>query len=184
MQIVAFSGYATSGKDTAAEALTGLGFCRIAFADKLREFLYRLNPLVTSGVDNTPVPLRRVIDEYGWNGYKRTQWKDSIREMLQRLGTECGRELISDNIWVNATLDNLTEGKYSITDVRFPNEAEAIRQRGGKIYRIVRAGVGPANGHKSEISLDDYEFDGFIHNDGTVEQFHENVRRNILENRN
>jgi hypothetical protein len=46
MELVAFSGYARSGKDTAADALLPLGFQRVAFADKLRECLYALNPTV------------------------------------------------------------------------------------------------------------------------------------------
>jgi dephospho-CoA kinase len=44
--IVGISGYARSGKDEAAKALVEMGFERRAFADKLREFLLALNPMV------------------------------------------------------------------------------------------------------------------------------------------
>ena len=186
MQIVGFSGYARSGKDTAAEALQGLGFVRISFADVLRDFLYEMNPIIdveynTGGGGG--VRLRQIIDHYGWNGYKDTIFAAEIRRNLQVLGTDCGRKMIGDNVWVDALFNNLPfeDGKYAIADVRFPNEADGIRARGGKMFRIEREGIGPANDHFSEVALDHYEFDGFIHNDGSVAHFKDSVRRRILE---
>ena len=73
------------------------------------------------------------------------------RRMLQLFGTECGRQIIHPNIWINATFENYnpysargsdyksTESKWIITDVRFPNEAEAILDRGGTLIRINRS---------------------------------------------
>ena len=191
MILVGFSGYARSGKDTAAEALRSLGFIRISFADKLRDFIYEFNPLVEyhNFLNNGAVEynrLRNVIDMYGWDGYKETIWGDDIRRQLQVLGTECGRMIIDNNIWVDSLFNTLpyADGKYVIADVRFPNEAEGIRNRGGKIFRIEREGVEAVNIHASETALDDYEFDGIIHNDGTIGQFMGNVRRKILESGN
>lgn len=190
MWLVAFSGYARSGKDEAAKALlktTVLGFERVAFADKLRECLHALNPIVGAEViENGEILqtlyLDHVIFTYGWDGYKETKWGGEIRRLLQRLGTEAGRKTISDDIWIRAALDNLDpQGAYVVTDARYQNEADAIRQRGGKIYRIVRPGVGPANDHPSETSLDNYDFDGVIHNDGTLEEFHKSVLLKVLE---
>jgi hypothetical protein len=181
MEILGLAGYARSGKDTAGDALAELGWKRIAFADALREFSYRLNPLIMNEWGKV-TQLRWIIDEYGWNGYKRTQWADGIREHLQTLGTECGRELISQNIWVDATLNNLDpDGKYVISDVRFPNEVEAIRSRGGFVLRVWRPGVEPANSHGSETSLDDYRLDGLLENTGTLEQFERTVRSQITK---
>jgi hypothetical protein len=186
MILVGFSGYARTGKDTAAEALNGLGFIRISFADTLRDFLYEFNPTVWSDgfIDNEE--LRNIIDIHGWDGYKETRWGTDIRRQLQVLGTECGRKIIGENIWVDALFNNLPyeDGKYVIADVRFPNEADGIRARGGKMYRIERAGIGPANSHHSEVALDNYEFDGFIHNNDSVAAFKDSVRRRILESRN
>jgi hypothetical protein len=94
--------------------------------------------------------------------------------LLQRLGTECGRELISDTVWIDAALNNVElDDHYKsivVTDVRFPNEAQAIKDRGGYIFRIEREGVGPANDHPSEIALDNWIFDCIIDNDGTPEE--------------
>ncbi|WNN94669.1 deoxynucleoside monophosphate kinase [Streptomyces phage Phredrick] len=186
MQIVGFSGYARSGKDTAAEALSSLGFVRISFADVLRDFLYEMNPIVVPNYapnGGSGYRLRDVIEEYGWSGYKDSIFSDDIRRNLQVLGTDCGRAMLGDNVWVDALFSNLPypDGKYAIADVRFPNEADGIRARGGKMYRIEREGIGPANDHFSEVALDHYEFDGFIHNDGSVAHFKDSVRRRILE---
>lgn len=53
---------------------------------------------------------------------------------------------------------------WIITDVRFPNEAEAIKDRGGFIIRIDRPGVEPVNAHPSETALDNWDFDYRIAN--------------------
>lgn len=176
MKIVGFSGYARSGKDTAVQVLRTEGWERIAFADKLREFLLRLDPAVgTNGRKN--IRVSDVIAQYGWDGYKETIHSAEIRGLLQRLGTECGRQLIDDNVWVNATFSNLNpDGRYAISDCRFLNEAEAVRERGGKVIRIERPGVGPANTHASETSLDGYDFDAVVQNDDS----HEVLRQRLV----
>jgi hypothetical protein len=178
--IIGLSGYARSGKDTAAAGMDMWGFKRVAFADKLRDFLYLLNPVVKPRYDRAFAPLvpdwrvQQVIDRFGWHGYKETAYGPEIRELLQRLGTECGRELISDTVWIDAALNNVElDDHYKsvvVTDVRFPNEAQAIKDRGGYVFRIERKGVGPANDHPSEIALDNWIFDCIIDNDGTPEE--------------
>lgn len=174
--LVAFSGYARSGKDEAAKALVELGFRRVAFADKLRDFLLALDPIVAP----YEVRVSEVIRMHGWDGYKGTSYGPEVRQLLQRLGTECGRDLLYENVWVDAALKDVTpESNFVVTDCRFPNEAAAVKSRGGKIYRIVRPGVGPANDHPSETSLDDYTFDGILINDGTLDEFHQKVRNRV-----
>ena len=99
----------------------------------------------------------------------------TIREFLQILGTECMRNTLSDNIWIAALMadykgtdlgDWKGEKVYSenlpnwiITDVRFPNEAQVIKDKGGIIIRIDRPGVEPINNHPSEVGLDHWKFD-------------------------
>lgn len=186
--IIGLSGYARSGKDEAAKVLVEeFGFTRVAFADKLREVLYQLNPIVFAeigfrGADNfdkntMPIYVQDVIDEYGWNGYKETKYGTEIRRLLQRLGTEAGRKTLWDSIWVDAAFAGVELENIVVTDCRFPNEAQAITQRGGQIWRITRKGVGPANQHPSETSLDDWPWDKTIGNNGTLEAYHSTVRR-------
>lgn len=199
MQIIGLSGYARSGKDTAAEVLVEqFGFTRVAFADKLREVLYELNPIVDflgrevavedGYIDNEilnaapvtggihPIGVKDVINRFGWDGYKETKWSKEIRRLLQRLGTEAGRQTLWDSIWVDAALTGLPEdAKVVVTDCRFVNEAQAIKDRAGIVVRVERAGVGPANNHPSETSLDDWDFDYTLPNVHDLETFKINV---------
>lgn len=178
MMLIGLSGYAQSGKDTAANALRELGYERIAFADVLRSAVYALNPLLPDGRR-----VQDVVDEMGWDRAKVNFTE--VRTLLQRMGTEVGRNLLGDNIWVDTALANLSEaGRYVVTDCRFPNEAEAIRSRGGRVYRVTRPGVTKANDHPSETSLDNYDFDGILINDGTVESFYKEVRSKIHDSSN
>lgn len=170
--IIGLSGYARSGKDTAGKILADeFGFQTVAFADKMRDALYALNPIVdvdAARMKKTLYYVQDVIDSFGWDGYKETPYGPEIRRLLQRFGTEAGRDILGEDVWVDATLRDLT-GDIAVTDVRFPNEARAISRRGGTVVRISRPGVKPANDHISENSMEDYNFDAYIHNDGDID---------------
>lgn len=181
MEIVGLSGFARSGKDEAAKVLVEeFGFTRVAFADKLRNFLYDLNPIVSEKGDSRIngryekyVFVQDVIDEFGWDGYKETVYKHEIRRLLQRLGTEAGRQNLGDTIWIDAAFRGLPEdAKIVVSDPRFYNEFDAIRARGGEVWRIERAGVGPLNDHASENEATNYpHFTRVIKNDSTLENY-------------
>lgn len=104
-------------------------------------------------------------------------FKLSPRTLMQLLGTEGGREIIHPNIWVNALFSdykNLNSGptnviypNWIITDVRFPNEVKAIKERGGIIIRI-NTNKPHTDEHVSETLLDNYEFDFVIDNNDTL----------------
>ncbi len=181
MQLIGMSGYATAGKDEAAKALVEDGWIRLAFADKLRDCLYALNPIV--GLEMKQLKyLQDVIDREGWHGYKKGKFNDPIRRLLQRFGTEVGRDLLGENIWVDSTLNNLDpDGKYVVTDMRFLNELMGVRDRGGIAVRLTRPGVGPANQHTSETTMDNVCFEAYIQNDGTTEVLHQRVRDLVKE---
>tara|TARA_R110000796_G_scaffold1672_8_gene6909 strand:- start:141 stop:758 length:618 start_codon:yes stop_codon:yes gene_type:complete len=108
-----------------------------------------------------------------WNGL-------TPRKILQLLGTEAGRQIIHPNIWVNALFANFaTNSKWIVTDVRFPNEANIIKEKGGIMIRINRPGTESHCGgqHLSETSLDAYDkFDYVIENDGTVQDLIDKVK--------
>ena len=121
------------------------------------------------------------------------------RLMLQLLGTECGREIIHPDIWVNALFadykcpcnncrpvecDSLAN--WIVTDVRFPNEAQAIKDKGGIVIRVNRYDENgmpykTLNNHPSETALDNYKFDEVIENNGSIEELIEKVKKlNII----
>ena len=70
---------------------------------------------------------------------------------------------------------------WIITDVRFPNEAKAVKDRGGILIRINRPGFENTGDHLSEIALDDYKnFDTIIINDGTIEDLSKKIKEFLL----
>jgi hypothetical protein len=167
VEIIGISGWARAGKDTAADHLVEQqDFIKMSFAAPMKEALYKLNPrIIVDGVMG--VPLNVGVDVYGWDGLK--EHGPEIRELLQRFGTEVGRQTWGEDFWVDAAINKIQDGtKVVFADVRFPNEADAIKKMGGEVWRINRAGVGPANDHISEHALDDYDFDNVIDNYGTL----------------
>lgn len=184
MEIIALSGFARSGKDEVSKVLVEeFGFKKVAFADKLREVLYQLNPVVAPAPENyfgnptIPVRLQNVINVNGWDGYKETRFGPEIRRLLQRLGTEAGRETLWDSIWIDAALTGHDEdAKLVISDARFINEFDAVTERGGQVWRVDRPGIGPANDHKSETEALEYKgFSFHIQNNGTLEDLRSRV---------
>lgn len=185
--VIGFTGYAQSGKDTAASFLVEKGFRRLAFADILRTSLYALNPIVDMDHDHvwtaggelaatfdTTVRVRDIVDSIGWDRAK-TEYPE-IRQLLQRLGTEVGRDLYGENFWVERVTRQIHNGdKVVITDVRFENEEVAVHNLGGKVFRISRPSAKPANTHASELTVDRLFVDGVIPNTGNLEQFRSEV---------
>lgn len=171
--MLGLSGYARTGKDALASILVEQhGFERIAFADALRDMLIALNPLA----DATPAFSQDVLgifnSEGGWDGAKKVSEQSyySVRSYLQRLGTEAGRVVLGENVWVDAAMKKVKPGgRYVFTDCRFPSEAKAIEARGGKIVRVKRQDTGPVNGHPSEVALDDWNFAAWILNFGSLD---------------
>jgi hypothetical protein len=166
--LIGTSGYARSGKDTVANILVGShGFTRVAFADILRDAVYTLNPFVGPWTD-----LQSVVDQHGWEYAKTDGPKyqhEEVRRLLQVMGTDVGRRLFGDNVWVDSLFSTLEPEKdYVVSDCRFVNEADAIRARGGQVIRVERPGTAPINGHLSETALDDYGFDHRLINNGTL----------------
>ncbi|APC43303.1 hypothetical protein Joe_63 [Streptomyces phage Joe] len=178
--LIGLSGYAGSGKDEAAAALVVGGWRRDAFADRLRAFLYALDPWVDTWPDVGVVRLSKLVDAYGWDRAKR-QFPE-VRRLLQRAGTEAGRKVLGAQVWVNALMNDFDAENEAlvVTDVRFPNEADAIREAGGVVVRIERPGVGPHTDpggwvHESDVALDHYDFDVTVKNDGTIEELHDRL---------
>lgn len=182
--IIGLSGYAKSGKDTVAEMIKD-----IQKPDwKIKKFSGKLKTIASL---LTGIPADKFEDQEFKQSYMGPEWnlpltKDkgipiTVREFLQMLGTDAIRDGLCDNAWVNALMADYLEedkveklgdyvsrvtpaSKWIITDVRFPNEAQAIKDRGGVIVRIDRPGIAPVNAHPSETALDNWDFDYKIAN--------------------
>lgn len=171
--IMALAGYAGAGKDSVADVLVAeRGFIKYSWADTLRQAAAALNPIVDADGGHI-LRYNDVIDMVGYTEAK-IQFPE-VRLVLQRLGTEVGRNLISDTVWVDATLAHIERecspfDNIVIADTRFPNEANAIKSRtgGNLVVRVTRPGIGPESDHPSETSLDDYDFDFYFSNSGEI----------------
>lgn len=138
----------------------------------------------------------------------QTAYKQHLtyRELLQYLGTDLLRNQLHENVWVNAVMskykpkgiskehwdktkdtdykNQLEYPNWIITDVRFPNEAKAIKDRNGIIIRVNRediTGQNKLNPHTSETALDDYQFDYTIDNFGSITDLIFNVRNVLIK---
>jgi hypothetical protein len=140
------------------------------------------------------------LDNHDFPYYSVT--KMTPRLLMQLVGTECGRDIIHPDIWVNATMteyDYLTrwkkQGAYCkvpnliITDVRFPNELNAVESRDGFVIRVNRPSFVNYKGvqvevfdvHPSETALDDHTFQYTILNNGTIEELIEKVKEILIK---
>ena len=167
---IGLSGWAGSGKDTIADYLVeNYGFTRVSFADPMREALLALDPLVPYMGHH--MRLSTVIRFRGWDSAKREV--PEIRELLQRFGTEVGRNMFGQDFWVNQAIEKASRyDKVVVSDCRYTNEADAIKNVGGTVWRISRPEVTAINSHTSEQDLNNYAFDSHIENDSTLDVLH------------
>ncbi|MGW6745947.1 deoxynucleotide monophosphate kinase family protein [Streptomyces sp. NPDC055025] len=177
--LLGLAGAARSGKDTAASSLADCGWQRKAFADPVREMLYHLNPVLIDPLSEAgTTTVAWEVDNYGWD-YVKSEFPE-VRGYLQRLGTEAGRRVIDERIWIDTLFrDYGSWGSPAvITDVRFRNEAEEIKARGGLVVKIVRPSQALIDGaeHISENALGGWEFDATVLNVGTVDQLGASIR--------
>lgn len=115
------------------------------------------------------------------------------RLLLQNIGTECFRNLIHPNIWVNLTFKNYKGVRYDslgclkkiqyrkvsnwiISDVRLPNEEKAIHNKKGIIIKIERYTDNKKDKHISENSIDLIKYDELIINNGTIQDLTNKVK--------
>ncbi len=154
--IIGFAGRAGSGKTTAARMLEEeIGFVRLPFAAPLKAMAAALGlTLRETAGDLKETPCTMLCGK-------------TPRQFMQMLGTEFGREMIGQDLWVEAWKRSAARARHDamseqcttrpdmhivVDDVRFSNEVAAIEALGGVVVRIDRAGAGSASGagHASE----------------------------------
>lgn len=163
--LIGLSGKAGSGKTTVTNYLTTMGFGTRKFAGPLKSMLSDL--LISQGVEPEDTTL------YIEGDLKETPTEllagKSPRHAMQTLGTEWGRGCIGEDFWVEAALRNLDPGDLIFDDVRFPNEALAIRNRGGIVVNVLREDATDVGRHLSEDALMDFAFNYVIYNDADMD---------------
>lgn len=106
-----------------------------------------------------------------------------VRQFLQRLGTDVGRNMIDQNVWVRAAGRKIEEMRAAgknvlITGIRYPNELAMVRELGGTTFWVERPGM-PAeasDGHESEHALSLRDFEHVIHNGGDLDDLRAQAR--------
>lgn len=169
--LIGLSGKAGSGKTTVTNYLTTMGFSTRKFAGPLKSMLSDL--LVTQGV--APEDTTRYIEGDLKEVPTDLLGGKSPRHAMQTLGTEWGRGQLHEDFWVHAALRNLDPGDLIFDDVRFPNEALAIRNKGGIVVKISREDAPQIGRHLSEDALMDFTFNFVIYNDADLETLYRRV---------
>lgn len=161
LNLIAISGKANTGKDHVAKLICSTyQYFPFSFALHFKMEMVGMGDVTYEEVMHTKPP--------------------HVRHMIQERGTEYGRMLYGDDLWVDTIHAWFTyfssewgTNKFIIPDIRFPNEAEYVKKMGGKIFRVTSdriintALTQEQQKHISETALDDYEssfFDGIISN--------------------
>lgn len=207
--IIGFVGFIGCGKDTAADYLVNFHeFRRDSFAATLKDAA-----AAVFGWDRTLLE-GRTKESREWREQVDTWWAERLgiphltpRWILQYWGTDVLRNYFHDDIWI-ASLENKmrkTKDNIVISDVRFPNEIQAIHNSGGTVVRIkrgpdpewfqdaVNVNMGPTNMqwtmskikmeglkiHPSETSWIGRSIDKDIENNGTIDEFFSQIDKLI-----
>lgn len=163
-RLIGITGAAGAGKDTVANALVaGHGFTRYGLADPIKKLLNERFGWTTDQ-----------WNDRGWKEQAEWDWGSgrtgddaraafSPRSWAQWLGTEVGRYIGGEDVWVNQLLRAWRDARYDdctctvrfvVPDVRFDNEAIAIRRAGGVILKVAREGAEQAvQAHISEAGV-------------------------------
>ena len=181
-RLIGIGGYAGSGKDAVATILEDShGFYGTFMSQPLNAALCRLNPQV----EVRRGEVFRYVDLINQLGYTKAKELPEVRRLLQAMGTEVGRNMFGQNIWIDQLRNYLAAQKPDddvvVTGIRFPNEARMIVELGGQLWWVHRPGYGPVNSHSSDNTLTYEDFDYVVMNDGTLEDLEQLVTK-VLKN--
>lgn len=176
LPLIGLMGYATAGKDEVADILVArFGYRKVSLSDPINALLMALNPIIEAKpmslmfydkpVEGGLIRYREYVDEVGYTEAKK---HPEVRALLQRMGTDAGRKVLGDLIWVEQMLKTIYRSPEPcvVTNVRYREEANALIDDCGVLVLVDRPGVGPANSHMSEQVPADP--DAVIHNDGSL----------------
>lgn len=204
--IIGITGFIASGKDTAADYLTTFhGFKRMSFAGSLKDAVssvFGWDRELLEGTTKTSREWREQVDT--WWAERLNIHNLTPRWVLQQWGTEVCRNGFHNDIWVASVENKLRQAKDDIviTDCRFPNELNAIKNAGGLTVRIERGqkpewyslasiiSKGPNNPkftlvkekltklgiHASEYSSVGLDYDFIIDNNSTIDDLHKKIK--------
>lgn len=145
--IIALTGPKGVGKSSIAKKIESQDWqdrCILSFAEPLRRMVSHLMPMQNM---TDPELKEAPID---WLGGK------TPRQILQSLGTDWGRNMVSPTIWIDTMRRIITEQAFDtiiIDDCRFENEADMVREMGGIVVGLEREGIAYTGEHASEMPV-------------------------------
>lgn len=182
-KVIGVTGRKENGKDTLGSYLIEKhGYKRIAFADALKN---ACNCIFGFTDEQLYGNLKEEIDEY---------WKTSSRKILQFVGTDLFRDRlhelipwIGQNIWVEVVKKKILDEwkinpdtKFVVTDVRFINEIQLIKELNGIIIRVNRPSVNRLpDPHPSEMQIETLPVDHEILNESTLEDLYNSFEQYV-----
>jgi hypothetical protein len=214
--IIGINGKIGAGKDTVGTIIQGLILTNKNQFFEIKKFGGKLKQIASI---LTGIPVKKFEDQEFKTNLLDVQWGTvqdiplnsippfadmqfnvmmTVREFLQKLGTEAMRDGLHKNVWVNALFADYKEYRrkvedeeyvkeypnWIITDLRFPNELDSVEKRDGITIKVTRShekNKNTAKLHPSETALDKAVFDYEILNDGTMEELVQKVREILIE---
>jgi hypothetical protein len=208
-RIISISGKMGSGKDTAGEIIKDLLEENVGpvwnikkFASGVKKVASLLLGVPIEKFENQEFKARYLpeawnthkavfTDRSDFHGWEVETNRMTVREFLQKLGTDAMRDGLHTNVWVNMLMNEYKKfqkmvpdaqshfPRWIITDTRFPNEYEALKEKNALFIKIERPGI-ELNNHPSETSLDNHEFDYVINNDSNLYHLQEELKRVLV----
>lgn len=206
MSLISISGKMGSGKDTTGHIIQKLCLTNNGPDFEIKKWAYKVKQVasIVSGI-----PIEKFEDQEFKKSILGPEWSQvkyiplnaipvfedvhfsvqmSVRDLLQKVGTDAMRDGLHKNVWINAMMSEYKKNSnWIITDTRFPNELSNVKNHKGITINVTRTiftnedthpiGV---NLHQSETALDNATFDYEIKNDGDIEQLIKAVKL-ILE---
>jgi hypothetical protein len=189
--LIGIAGKAGAGKDTVGEMISKLvPWSQIYhFADPVKAFAAAIDPIIEVGKNpDGSVHLCRYNDIVAKYGEPAAKLMPEVRRLYQRIGTEAGRKIIGEQVWI----DLMRDWYYSlepfavgiVPDVRFLNEADAIHLEDGVLITVTRPDpydLGENLRHASETEALRLDSDYTICNHSDMEALAKKVQGVLME---
>lgn len=156
MIVIGISGKIGSGKDTVAYQIIE-NFKEKKFKNKKFAFYVKKIVSMMTGISINDIFNRDIKEKY------LDDWGMTVGEMFQIFGTDAVRDNLHINAWILTLFANSKNENIVISDVRFKNEADFVKEKGGILIRLegdpkkLRQHETRNLLHESETDLDDYE---------------------------
>lgn len=180
--LIGITGFKRCGKDTTGLYLiNNYNYVKYSFAGALKS---ACSEIFMFDYEQTEGSKKEDFDE---------RWNINPRKVFQRFGTEIFRDSLEQffpemkhlknnfwiyrfKIWYQEQIRKNPDVRIVVTDVRFKNEADIIKELGGIIIKVSRKNIMNNDEHASEINILNINADYDIKNDSSIEDYYKNLK--------